>query len=548
MLTRPAAAILISVPLLLAAACGSTAKNTSTTSTGGSTAGTGGTGSGTGGGSSSGPTMITTDKGPVQGSVIGQTRAFLGIPYAAAPTGPLRWKPPQPPAAWTTTRDATQTGPYCPQLENLGTSPMAGTSEDCLSLNVWTPLAVSSAGRPVMVWIHGGGFTLGSGSDPGFDGQSLSEATGAVIVTLNYRLAALGWLAHAALDAEDPAHPASGNYGFMDQRLALQWVKTNVQAFGGNPANVTLFGESAGGISTCLHLVSPKSQGLYHQAIIESGPCGIANSTKAAQEAQGVQFATALGCTDPSTVLTCMRSKTPDQVVTALPDKTGLIAGPGATWFPYADGVELPDQPQKLLDQGSFAKVPVLMGTNKNEGTLFFALGVMVPDDASYKALMDSIFSGQGAAIVAEYPSASFASPQAAAAEAFGDGAFVCATRRTVRALTQGGTSAWLYQFVHAPTTGLFTTIGVFHSSELPYIWGNPYLGIMLDTDELTLSAAMRGFWSSMAKSGSPGTQEKLAWPAYTTATDANIVLDVQLSTEMALKKAQCEFWDGISP
>jgi para-nitrobenzyl esterase len=530
----------LALSLLAASGCGSGKATSVTTGSGGGSAGTGG--------GAAGPTLIQTDKGPVQGAVIGRTRAFLGIPYAAPPVGPLRWKPPQPAAAWTATASATVKGPFCPQLANLSTSPMAGTSEDCLTLNVWTPLAPSSkAALPVMVWIHGGGFTIGSGSDPVYDGQSLSEDTGAVVVTINYRLGPLGFLAHTALAAEDPAHAASGNYGFEDQRAALAWVKANIAGFSGDAGNVTLFGESAGGISTCLHLLSTPSQGLFQRAIIESGPCALANSTRADEEAQGVSFATALGCTDAATTLTCLRGKAANDLLLALPGKTGLIAGPGVSWFPYADGLDITGPPQALLDAGSFTKVPVIMGTNKNEGTLFFALGVSVPDDASYTALMSSIFSNQGAAIVAQYPSASFASPQAAAAEAFGDGAFVCATRRTVRALTKNGGKAWLYQFQHA-VTALFSGLGVFHSSEVPFIWGNPYLDINLDTSEQALSQAMRGFWFGLANSGTPGMEETVAWPPYAAASDTNLVLDLTLSTETGLKTAKCDFWDGITP
>jgi para-nitrobenzyl esterase len=244
-----------------------------------------------------------------------------------------------------------------------------------------------------------------------------------------------------------------------------------------------------------------------------------------------------------------MRGKMADDTVTALPVSTGLIAGNGATWFPYADGIDLPDQPEKLLEAGSFAKVPVILGTNKNEGTLFFALGVSVPDDATYQTLMGSIFGApNAAAIVAQYPSKTYGTPKDAAAEAFGDGAFVCPTRRAARALAKGGTSAYLYHFVHAVTSGLFSGLGVYHSSELPFVWGNPYLGIMLDASEQGLSADFRGFWTSMAKTGSPGSQAGVAWAAYDPAADENLVLDLQLSTTTGLKKANCDFWDGLTP
>jgi para-nitrobenzyl esterase len=534
----------VGVALLLLAACSSGAPQTTGTSgTGGATSSSSTSGSGgTGGSVPAGPTTVATDKGSVQGILEGDTRAFLGIPYAAPPVGPLRWRPPHPAAAWTGVADASKKGPACPQLLT------EGTSEDCLTLNVWTPRAASTANAPVMVWLHGGGFTTGSGGDPAFDGQSLSEATGAVIVTLNYRLGPLGYLAHAALDAEDPAHPTSGNYGHLDQQAALGWVKANIAGFGGDPGDVTLFGESAGGISTCLHLVTPSSAGLFHRAIIESGPCGLSNGTRATQEKQGDDVAAALGCTVPATVLTCMRGKTQDEVLMAVPLDTGEIAGDGVSWLPYGDGVDIPGLPQALLEAGSFTKLPVILGTNKNEGTLFFALAGDVTDEASYLAVMDRVFFGNGAAIVARYPGASFPSLTDAAAEAFGDGAFVCPTRRAARALVKGGAATYLYQYVHPASTGFLTSLGVFHSSEVPLIFGNTYLGIVLDGQEEMLSKEMRGFWLNHAKTGSPGTEGTLAWPAYALPTESNMVLDLQVSTATALKGAICDFWDGITP
>ena len=206
--------------------------------------------------------------------------------------------------------------------------------------------------------------------------QRVAEATGSVVVTINYRLGPLGFLAHSALAAEDPAHPSAGMYGFEDQRAALVWAKANIQAFGGDPGNITLFGESAGGISACLHLVSPLSKDLFQRAIIESGPCSVGTgATEKAAEAQGDDLAKALGCNDPATALACLRGKKADEILVALPGKKGLISGDGVNWFPMVDGYNIPDQPSALLDAGKVAKVPVVLGTNKNEGTLFFAIG-----------------------------------------------------------------------------------------------------------------------------------------------------------------------------
>ncbi|MBP6729758.1 MAG: carboxylesterase family protein, partial [Microthrixaceae bacterium] len=234
--------------------------------------GCGDAGGGAGGGGGAGPVLdVTIDSGPIEGKLVGSTRAFLGIPYAAAPVGDLRFRSPQPVEPWTDTRAYTEVGPGCPQSPVFVTT----VSEDCLTLNVWTPAAPSSAALPVMVFLHGGAFVGGSGGQINYDGQRLSESGRVIVVTINYRLGPLGFLSHPALAAEDPAHATSGMYGLEDQTAALAWVKANAAAFGGDPGNVTIFGESAGGISACLHLVMPASAGLFDRAIIESGPCDL---------------------------------------------------------------------------------------------------------------------------------------------------------------------------------------------------------------------------------------------------------------------------------
>jgi para-nitrobenzyl esterase len=290
-----------------------------------------------------------TDKGPVQGTVSGASRLFFAIPYAAPPVGDLRWKSPAPHAPWTTPVSAIQPGPACGQLDALTSMSFdTTTSEDCLTLNVWAPKAASSSPAPVMLWIHGGSFVIGSGGSPDYDGQALSEATGAVVVTINYRLGPLGFLALPALHSEDPAHPSSGMYGIEDQRAAMAWVQKNVAGFGGDPQNVTLFGESAGGISVCTHLISPPSKGLFQRAIIESGACatGLATTETAAQT-QGANVAAKLGCS-PSD-LACLRGKKVDEVLLALPTSPFETITGGVSWGTVVDGLNLPDDPIKLF-------------------------------------------------------------------------------------------------------------------------------------------------------------------------------------------------------
>jgi para-nitrobenzyl esterase len=535
------AALFAPLVTVVAAACGSSGENTG----GGGQATTSSTTTTTSSSSSTQPpSVVTTDKGQVRGTDLGGVVGFLGVPYAAPPVGALRWKPPQAAAPWADVKEASAKGTFCPQVPETGTTPMSNTSEDYLTVNVWVPPHAGPA--PVLVWIHGGGFVAGSGSELTYDGTALAAATGAIVVTMNYRLGPLGFLAHGALSAEDPAHPASGMYGFEDQRAALAWVKTNAAAFGGDPADITLFGESAGGIATCLHVLSPKSGGLFQRAIVESGPCALDGGTSKELEAQGDALAQKLGCTGAD-VLTCLRSKTPDEILTALPQKTGVIGPSGAAWLPTVDGINLPDHPRALLASGAFNKMPVLLGTNQDEGSLFFVIGLSAKDDAEYASLMEGIFPTHGAAVVAKYPSSAYASAKAAAAAAIGDGLFVCPTRRTARGLAQGGAPTYLYRFAHAPSSFL-GAIGSFHSAEVPFVFQNPYLGINLDEGEKKLSDTMIGYWSRHAKAGDPNGGGAPSWPRFDLAKEENIVLDLSIGTEGGLKKDACDFWDAVGP
>lgn len=509
--------------------------------------GTGGGGSG--GGGVSGPLLIETDKGPVEGALIDETRVFYGIPYAAPPVGDLRWRAPAPAAAWTDTFAATTKGKGCAQLAVLTGEYDINSSEDCLVLNVWTPDQVVSEPRPVMVWIHGGGFTLGSGSDPAYDGKVLSETTGAVVVNMNYRLGAFGYLAHPDLAAEDSAHPSSGNYGIEDQRAALEWVKTNIAAFGGDPGRVTLFGESAGGISTCFHLVSPLSEGLFSSAILESGPCDQA-TPRADAEAQGEELATLVGCDAEADVPACLREKTAAEIAEALAAGPFLF-GEGASWFPIVDGYNLPDDPPVMLANGDFAKVPVIVGANADEATIFFVLAgdaFAIETEIDFEMLADGIMPGQGAAIVAQYPVAEYETPQKAAEAAVGDAGFVCTARRAARAISDNGGTAFLYHFTHAPENALFAGMGAFHSAEIRYVFGAPgqLLPSPLTESELILSKAMMSYWYELTAKGDPNSEGAVSWPKYDTASDEHIELGMPISAGSALKKEKCDFWDAL--
>jgi para-nitrobenzyl esterase len=493
-------------------------------------------------GAPTGCTVVTTANGPVEGATSGATCTYQGIPYAAPPTGALRWTPPQPAASWTAPRPSAPAAGCAQVASNFGT---ASSSEDCLYLNVWAPASASSSPRPVMVFVHGGSFLYGSGTFPLYDATNLATATGSIVVTLNYRLGALGFLSNPALRAEDPTFATAGDYGLLDQIAALEWVKTNIAAFGGSASNVTIFGESAGGTSMFVHLVAPKSKGLFQQVIVESGAAvhGNVSIPQATADALGGDFATSMGCTDSATLLTCLR---------ALPIATILAAESGsdgaASWWPVTDGVVIPDEPMSLFASGSFTKVPTLVGNNENEGTLFLYQSPPT-DAASYQALAEAGWPGQGAAIVAEYPVSNYAGSYfQAAADVETDAVFLCPTRKIARAIAMSGTPTFRYDFDHAITFPI-PNLGAFHGSELMFVFGNKLAGLVsLQAEELPLSNEMMGYWGSMAAHGTPNSGDggAFVWPPYELTTEPEILLDLTLSTETELKKAQCDFWDSI--
>ena len=400
------------------------------------------------------PLVVTTGLGTLQGVRRDGARNFLGIPYAAPPVGDLRWRSPQPPTPWTGVRDATTPGDVCPHV--VPTIGVPTGSEDCLFVNVHAPDPPPEEPLPVMVWIHGGGYTVGDSLSFGMtDGAVLAARAGVVVVSLNYRLAQFGFLAHADLSAEDPAHPTSGNYAVEDQAAALRWVREHVAPFGGDPTNVTIFGESAGGWSVCTMLASPLAEGLFDRAIIQSGPCTTPIPTLAAAETQGERFADEIGCAGAPDVVACMRSKTLDEVrsTVAPPDPLALFDLPEARyWGPVDDGVVLPEQLGDAFAAGRFHQVPVLAGSTRDEGTVFaiFAhdargmpLTADLYDDRLMFLLRDQTLTDT---VVAQYPLANFPSPTLAFSEAFGDGFLACPSIETAN-LVSAHVPTYLYQF-----------------------------------------------------------------------------------------------------
>jgi para-nitrobenzyl esterase len=363
---------------------------------------------------STGGPVVGTANGAVRGLANGSVDEFLGIPYAAPPVGALRWRPPQPAANWPGVRGATQFAPHCPQPS----SPFghASMSEDCLFLNVFTPSHQKPGSRqPVMVWIHGGALVTGESDD--YIPARLVE-DGVTVVTINYRLGALGFLAHPALA---DANGQSGDYGLMDQQAALRWVQRNIASFGGNPHNTTIFGESAGGLSTLSQVASPQARGLFERAIVESGSYNLTQASLSSAEAAGEAFAANAGCA--SQTAPCLRS---------LPISTILASENTAGYTPNVNSEVLPETLKTAFGTGNFNRVPIINGTNRDEWRLFVALSELAgnPVTASnYQSMISStvgVSPAVAAVVAAKYPLSAFPSPSIALGAVGTDAIFAC--------------------------------------------------------------------------------------------------------------------------
>lgn len=494
---------------------------------------------------------VNTPSGVVVGHVEGSSRAFKGIPYAAPPLGGNRWKKPSAREAWSTPFDATEFGPYCIQSDLL-TGTVIG-EEDCLTLNIWTPKNSSQdTPLPVMVWLHGGAFVYGSGSDPMYNGQALAGGGAAIVVTLNYRLGALGFLAHPELTAETPESSGSGNYALMDQRLALEWVQKNIAAFGGDPQKVTLFGQSAGAISVGMHLVSTGSWPLFHAAIVQSGPAeAFPVHTLAKAEERGQHFAELLQCED----IPCLRNKPAAELVQAYlataQDPGGIFFQSEARdnrWSPTIDGDFLKQSPDYSIATGNVSKVPVILGTTLDEGPMFLSWlmdAVAIESHDDYYQALERVFGKNADAIVAAYPEEDFPSAHDALAKVNGDAFFVCPTRTMAKNLSANGIDTYLYSFEFEPEKGMLVdTMGVHHAIEIAYIFNMDSTLVTLGESDKELAETMGQAWTDFANTGSPNTDDTpLQWPGYKADTGTALVFNRPVSTRAGHRSEICDFW-----
>jgi para-nitrobenzyl esterase len=466
---------------------------------------------------------VKIDTGPLVGVTEGPTNVFRNIPFAAAPVGALRWAPPQAARAWTAPRPAAEAGPSCPQPMNADNSPNSGgangpISEDCLQLNVFAPKAAK--GAPVMVWIHGGGHRTGAGWIYG--GQNFAR-DGVVVVTINYRLGALGYFAHPAIDAAAKPGDPVGNYGLMDQIAALKWVQRNIARLGGDPKNVTVFGESAGGQSTLALLATPSAKGLYQKAIVESGLGWVTPKTLTAKEADGVKALEKAGIT--ATTIADLRALPVEKLVAVNDD-----------YQPFTDGKLMTETASQAAANGHFADVPLIIGSNSGEDSL---MGPRVPPQ---------MLAMIPPAAKAVYKDEAAVSDEAVARAIFTD-KVMGGPARWIAAKASTGQPAWLYYFSYVGSRFGSSKTRASHADEIQYVWeywGRRTPMSMVSAKDHEVATLMHACWVSFAKTGAPKCGS-LAWPAYTPETDQLMEFGASSGVRTHFRKAQLDMQQMVS-
>ena len=465
---------------------------------------------------------VRTDAGAVVGRETDVADIYKGIPFAASTAGPLRWRPPQPAPHWSEPRDASAYGPACPQA-TFGDHPNGGgyagpTSEDCLNLNVFAPKGARQA--PVMVWIFGGGNVAGANSIAPNDGTAFAR-DGVVLVSVNYRLGPLGFFAHPALTKAAAGHEPLANYGLMDQIAALQWVQRNIKRFGGDPANVTIFGESAGGQDTLALMTSPAARGLFAKATVQSGGGWAKPPSLANAEATGAALAHKLGLADAASA---------DQL-RAIPAATLITAASGVQGIgPILDGRIVTESTADAFAKGDQAPVPLIIGTNSDEASLL--------PPASFV----SYLANQPPAVVAAYPEDA-ADPAKLARAIFNDEA-MGAPARWIAGKQSAKAPAWLYYFSYVRVVRRGKIPGANHTSENPYVFdsqmGIPNYADQIQAEDRAMAALVHSCWVSFAKTGAPTCTAAPVWPAYNRASDQLMEFAVGgAKTQAGFRKAQ---------
>jgi para-nitrobenzyl esterase len=479
------------------------------------------------------PTVVRVDTGWIRGQASAGTVRFQGVPYAAPPVGTLRWSAPRPAAGWSGVRDGTAPGNRCPQ--SFG-GPVIG-AEDCLYLNVTRP---ARPGRvPVIVWLHGGGMKSGSGAD--YDPARLVTTGEVMVVTVNYRLGALGFLSH-------PALRGSGNFGLQDQAAALRWVRRNIAAFGGDPRQVTLAGQSAGARSVCAHLASPGSRGLFQRAIVQSGACASPVMTRSAADRKGVRAAREVGCAGGPDVAGCLRR-------TGVTGLLGTLQGVGTSvtgtvaddaWGPVAGTPFLPWQPGVAIRFGAAAGVPLLIGSTRDEMRSFvpyaYDLSGKPLTAEGYAGALAEAFGDHAHAVLARYPVRDYPKPVLALSTVltdWGGRIGACPTLATARAAAR---FAPVYSYELTEDSGEVIggiPFGAPHGSDLPFLFEVPWA----DPAPAGLSATMVGYWAAFARTGDPNGAGRPVWRSFRSGGTVLGLSSAVIGPTPFAAEHHCGFW-----
>ncbi len=460
------------------------------------------------------PGVVKTDAGYVSGISQDGLRVFNGIPFAAPPTGELRWRPPAPVKSWDGVKETKLYSPACPQPAAASPGTPVNMSEDCLYLNVWTPAKSADEKLPVMIFFYGGAWGKIAGNMPAYNGTALAQK-GVIVVTPNYRVGALGFLAHPQLDRESPQN-SSGNYGLLDQIAAMQWVQRNIGSFGGDPSRVTIFGQSAGGQSVLTHLIIPQSKGLFQQGIVESGTFWTngaeidAFNSKANAEQLGEHYAQSLGYTGPDAITQMRKLSYQD-----LENATSWPASPfqmvnSRHFEPTIDGWVVPDAPDNLYLLHRENPVPFIIGHNADDGTTLAAdANMTVP---AYRTFIQNRFGKDADVVLAKYPANSTAEVQIQLEQIMTDYDFNDAAKFVAGSMADLNASTYLYRYSYVLPGQPY---GAFHGSELFLLFKLP-----IPQDPVTVRVAdnLIDLWTRFAKTGNPNGGINVSWPKYTRA------------------------------
>ncbi|MEV0341784.1 carboxylesterase family protein [Nocardia sp. NPDC050713] len=489
----------------------------------------------------------------VTGGAILGTRAdgvvkYLGVPFAAATAGENRFAPPRPAVPWTGLRPAVRHSPQCPQTSLLPNGlALQESSEDCLSMDVYAPQHASSAKLPVMVWLYGGAFVFGSNAQ--YDSPARLVRDGQVIVAIpNYRMGPLGFLALPELSEETGG--IVGTYGALDQQAALRWIRANADAFGGDPDNVTIFGESAGGMSVCTQIASPLASDLFDRAIIESGSCARSPLSPPSREVayeRSTNYAASLGCGEPETRLHCLRTLPADRLANS---PGAALTSLAVTWAPVRDGVVVNSGPEEALAAGAARGMPMVVGSNADEGATFIALldyaRGTIPTGDDYLSWVREMFGDNSSLVIDRYPLAGFAAPAKAKEKVITDGFFACPALFTTEAARRGGAQVWQYRFNDAPLGQNPVLPGAFHTAEIPYVFsGLMGVDVPLPPAADVLSRHVQRSWAQFAHTGDPVTAEFSPWPTEP-GTTLEMGSDRVATAASFAQDHHCDLWSSI--